>query len=122
MTGILRSIDHVQLAMPAGQESLARTFCVHVLGLDEVPKPPELANRGGAWFRTGSVCLHYGVEPEFTPSKKAHPAFRCGNYHELLEHVHRHGITIVPDENLFEGKAHCYIFDPFGNRIEIISD
>jgi hypothetical protein len=41
-------IDHVQLAMPAGGEGLAREFYARLLGIPEVPKPAAFAARGGA--------------------------------------------------------------------------
>ena len=40
-------IDHVQLAMPEGGEETARAFYRDALGLTEVPKPADLAARGG---------------------------------------------------------------------------
>jgi hypothetical protein len=49
---ILR-VDHVQLAMPAGGEQQARAFYTGLLGIPEVPKPADLAARGGAWFERG---------------------------------------------------------------------
>jgi catechol 2,3-dioxygenase-like lactoylglutathione lyase family enzyme len=122
VTGTLLSIDHIQLAMPRGAEDAARKFYAGVLGLEEVAKPPELAARGGAWFRSGGVFVHLGVDGDFRPAKKAHPAFRCADYEGLLTHLRAHGIEIVPDERLFDGKAHCYISDPFGNRIELIAE
>ncbi|HZJ10470.1 MAG TPA: hypothetical protein VFD39_12295, partial [Trueperaceae bacterium] len=54
-------IDHVQLAMPKGQEDLARTFYRDVLEMAEVPKPAPLAVNGGVWFRAGDVELHLGT-------------------------------------------------------------
>ena len=60
-------LDHVQLAIPVGQEDVARGFYCDVLGLIEEAKPPHLAKRGGAWFRGGSLRLHLGVDPEFHP-------------------------------------------------------
>jgi catechol 2,3-dioxygenase-like lactoylglutathione lyase family enzyme len=114
-------LDHVQLAMPAGEEDRARDFFCRVLGMEEIPKPPELAKRGGAWFRSGTVSVHLGVDPKFQPATKAHPAFRCDAYEALLDRLRGQGFTIVPDENPFEGKDHCYIADPFGNRIELIA-
>jgi hypothetical protein len=48
----ITGIDHVQLAMPAGQEEIAREFYARTLGIPEVPKPPDLAKRGGAWFES----------------------------------------------------------------------
>src|SRR5215213_6398028 len=67
-------LDHVQLAMPRGAEEQARAFYAGVLGLDEVPKPPNLAARGGVWFSGGGLHLHLGVEGDFHPARKAHPA------------------------------------------------
>ena len=39
-------IEHVQLAMPAGEEAAARAFYTGLLGLPERPKPSKLAARG----------------------------------------------------------------------------
>lgn len=67
-------IDHVQLALPAGGESEARAFYAGVLGLREVEKPAGLIGRGGCCFARGSVHIHLGVERDFRPAAKAHPA------------------------------------------------
>jgi catechol 2,3-dioxygenase-like lactoylglutathione lyase family enzyme len=114
------ALDHVQLAMPKGQEELARSFYVQLLGFEEVPKPPELAQRGGAWFRARNVALHLGVDESFIPAKKAHPALRCSRYDALVQHLAINGVEVIEDPLPFEGKRHCYIADPFGNRIELI--
>jgi catechol 2,3-dioxygenase-like lactoylglutathione lyase family enzyme len=113
-------LDHVQSAIPANSESIARKFYVDALGFDEVPKPAELARRGGAWLTSGDVTLHLGVDDPFTPAKKAHPALRCADYQALLDRLRGHGIVVTPDPLPFEGRPHCYIADPFGNRIELI--
>jgi hypothetical protein len=68
------AIDHVQLAMPVGMEEAARDFYQGLLGIPEVPKPPELAKRGGVWFQSGALKIHLGVEADFRPARKAHPA------------------------------------------------
>ena len=70
------AIDHVQLAMPKGEEAAARRFYCEVLGMIEIPKPPILAQRGGCWFESGKVQIHLGVEGDFRPARKAHPALR----------------------------------------------
>jgi len=67
-------IEHVQLAMPAGREADAREFYSLLHGIPEIPKPPRLAHRGGAWFESGPVKIHLGVETDFRPARKAHPA------------------------------------------------
>lgn len=116
----LFAIDHAQLAIPAGAEDAARAFYADVLGFEEVPKPPELAKRGGAWFSAGAVRIHLGVDADFVPAKKAHVALRCGAYEALIERLGIAGATVVNDPLPFGGRRHCYVFDPFGNRLELI--
>jgi len=87
-------IDHVQLAMPAGEESAARKFYSDLLGMTEIPKPLELAKRGGCWFESGSVQIHLGVEDDFRPAKKAHPALRCSDYDGLVSKLRASGIRV----------------------------
>jgi hypothetical protein len=70
------AIDHVQLAMPAGEEATAIAFYEGLLGIPNVPKPPHLATRGGCWFEEASLKVHLGVEQDFHPARKAHPALR----------------------------------------------
>jgi catechol 2,3-dioxygenase-like lactoylglutathione lyase family enzyme len=120
-TSCLSAIDHVQLAMPPGGEEKARHFFVDLLGMLELPKPPELAKRGGCWFASGNVQVHMGVEADFLPARKAHPAFRCKGYADLLEHLRRHSAKVVEVDDI-PGVRRCHIADPFGNRIELISD
>ncbi len=113
------SIDHVQVAMPPGEEDKARRFYRDLMGMTEVPKPPELAKRGGCWFESGSVQIHLGVEKDFRPAKKAHPALRCHNYPGLIDRLRRAGVEVNEVDDI-PGIRRCHIHDPFGNRIELI--
>ena len=114
-----KAIDHVQLAMPPGEEEKARQFYAALLGLVEVPKPAELADRGGAWFESGPARIHLGVEANFRPAKKAHPAFACRNYSGLIASLRSAGVEVVEADAL-AGSSRCHVFDPFGNRIELL--
>jgi len=114
------AIDHVQLAMPAGQEERARAFYRDLLGMSELPKPAELAKRGGCWFASGGVQLHLGVEADFRPAKKAHPALRCAEFDLLVGRLRLAGVEMVEDANI-PGVRRGHLFDPFGNRIELIA-
>ncbi len=116
---MIRAIDHVQLAMPAGGEPLARCFYGELLGLDELPKPPRLAARGGAWFGCGAVQLHLGVEADFRPARKAHPGLLVDHLDELLGLLRAHDVAVREDDEL-PGYRHAYVNDPFGNRIELM--
>ena len=114
------ALDHVQLAMPRGLEDQARSFYRDVLGLTEVTKPPELAKRGGVWFTGGDLHLHLGVEDDFRPARKAHPALRVEGLAELVALCESAGYEVVPDTNLHHGYDHVYVTDPFGNRVELM--
>ena len=89
--------------------------------MTEIAKPVELANRGGCWFVSGSVQIHLGVEKDFHPAKKAHPALRCRNYRSLLTHLRGNGVEVVEAGDI-PGVRRCHIFDPFGNRIELVAE
>ena len=114
------SIDHIQIAMPPGQEAKARAFYVNVLGFTEIPKPPELAKRGGAWFESGTTQLHLGVEPDFRPARKAHPAFVVDDLDTLLAKIQAEGFEVDASQPALDGYKRAHVFDPFGNRIELM--
>jgi catechol 2,3-dioxygenase-like lactoylglutathione lyase family enzyme len=115
----IRAIDHVQLAMPRGEEDKAREFYGRVLGLPEVPKPPTMAGRGGVWFSNGHVELHLGVEPEFRPARKAHPALRVDDLDAFEGACRAAGLDPQHDDDL-PGYRRFYVHDPFGNRLELL--
>lgn len=115
----IEALDHVQLAMPVGEEELARRFYSDLLGIPEVPKPPHLAKRGGCWFERGSLKVHLGVEREFRPARKAHPAFTVTDLASLIAILKDENVAVDEDEPLF-GFERCYVSDPFGNRIELL--
>jgi catechol 2,3-dioxygenase-like lactoylglutathione lyase family enzyme len=112
-------VDHVQLAMPAGEEDRARYFYRDVLGLPEQPKPPNLAGRGGCWFGSGAVRIHLGVDPQFQPATKAHPGLLVTDLESMLATCREHGLEIAEAEPL-DGFVHAYVNDPFGNRLELM--
>lgn len=115
----LVAIHHVQLAMPPGEEERARAFYSGLLGLPEVAKPSELAKRGGVWFEDAAVRVHLGVERDFRPAKKAHPAFLVRDLAALARRLLDAGIEVVED-GLFPGYERVYVADPFGNRLELM--
>lgn len=117
--GKVLSIDHVQLAMPKGSENRARSFYRDVLGMNEIPKPDPLAGRGGCWFGSGETQVHLGVEEDFRPAKKAHPALVVQGLNEILARCEAAGLPTKPDAQI-DGRRRVHVFDPFGNRLELI--
>lgn len=113
------ALDHVQLAMPPGEEARARAFYCDVLGLQEVPTPTDLLARGGVWFAAGTLKLHLGVEQDFRPARKAHPALLVRDLPALIERCEWAGYASTTDMPL-PGYERVYISDPFGNRLELL--
>jgi catechol 2,3-dioxygenase-like lactoylglutathione lyase family enzyme len=114
------SIDHVQIAIPSGEEESARGFYVNILGFTEIPKPAELAQRGGAWFQSENVQLHLGVERDFRPARKAHPAFIVDDLDMLITKAQSAGFETDTTQPPLDGYNRAHVFDPFGNRIELM--
>jgi predicted enzyme related to lactoylglutathione lyase len=114
------SIDHVQIAIPAGEEEQARKFFIDVLRMQEIPKPPQFGKRGGLWLEAGEVQLHLGVEAEFHPARKAHPAFVIDDLQAFMVRIREAGGEVDTTQPPLEGYKRVHIFDPFGNRIELM--
>jgi len=112
-------IDHVQLAMPLGEETRARAFYCGVLELPERTKPAELAARGGCWFESDSVKIHLGVEQDFRASAKAHPGLVVDDLDSLLTRCREKGFHATEPE-LLEATRRAFVKDPFGNRLELM--
>ncbi|MBA2463310.1 MAG: glyoxalase [Actinobacteria bacterium] len=117
---MIESIDHVQLAAPPGCEEQARRFFGDLVGLEEIPKPGALTARGGVWFRCGLQELHIGVEPDFSPARKAHPAFRVRALDDLRIRLESAGTATREDAAGIPGLRRFHVDDPWGNRLEFV--
>ncbi|MGX1671580.1 VOC family protein [Streptomyces sp. NPDC055400] len=116
---MLRALDHVQLAAPAGSEDALRRFYGDALGMTRMPKPPALAARGGCWFEAGQVRLHLGIEKDFRPARKAHPGLRVTGIEAYAARLEAHGVQVTWDGDL-PGHRRFYADDPVGNRLEFL--
>jgi catechol 2,3-dioxygenase-like lactoylglutathione lyase family enzyme len=116
----LPALHHVQLAMPAGAEATARAFYSGLLGLPELPKPPHLTARGGCWFGLADRELHLGVEPDFRPARKAHPALLVPDLDGLRARLTAAGVATRDEADPPAGYRRFYADDPFGNRLEFL--
>ena len=115
----LRTLHHVQLAIPAGGEDDCRAFWSGVLGMRELDRPHVLAARGGCWFRGGGLEVHLGVEDPFTPARKAHPVVLVTGLAGLASRLEAADVAVTWDGE-FPGHDRFYAHDPFGNRLEFL--
>ncbi|MBU6372716.1 MAG: glyoxalase [Alphaproteobacteria bacterium] len=115
----IAAIDHVQVAIPRGGEAVARGFYRDFLGLPEIAKPEPLARRGGFWLQARGFQIHVGIDDDFHPATKAHPAFRAAGVMALLARARAAGYEARRDDELADVER-IFLFDPFGNRLEFI--
>ncbi|SRR6266851_468738 len=111
-------LDHVQIAAPEGCEAAAREFYGALLGTRKIRKPETLRSRGGCWFECGAQQLHIGIERDFRPARKAHPAFVASDLDELRQALLAHGIKIA--DASVPGTCRFFVDDPWGNRLEFL--
>lgn len=113
-------IDHVRIAIPAGEEDRARAFYGGVLGMVELPKRASLGERGGAWFACGGQQLHLGADgADFQAARKAHPALLVDDLAAAIAACESAGVAVVRDAPI-PGYERAFVHDPFGNRIELM--
>jgi catechol 2,3-dioxygenase-like lactoylglutathione lyase family enzyme len=117
----IAQIDHLQIAAPEGCEAAAREFYGALLGMREIEKPEALRARGGCWFECGAQQLHIGVEKDFHPARKAHPAFVAINSNELRHALLARGVKVTDDVSL-PGTRRFFAEDPWGNRLEFLEN
>jgi catechol 2,3-dioxygenase-like lactoylglutathione lyase family enzyme len=117
-------LDHVQVAAPPDCEAAARAFYGDVMGMPEIPKPPDMARRGGCWFQCGAQQVHVGVEAAFVAARKAHPAIRLAgevSYAALLARLEERGVAVKHDREMEpDGVKRFFVADPWGNRLELV--
>jgi catechol 2,3-dioxygenase-like lactoylglutathione lyase family enzyme len=112
-------LDHVQVCIPSGTEAQARDFYGRLLGLEEIEKPEVLKPNGGMWYAVADVQLHVGAEDTVAPSKR-HPAFEVEDAKGVRAYLEQSGVR-TKDEPDIPGVVHRFsLFDPFGNRIELL--
>lgn len=120
MTHEVLGLDHMQIAIPVGGEPTAIEFYNGVLGLPQLPKPEPQALRGGCWFQAGPTQIHIGVEADFRPAKKAHPALIVRGLDTLVEALKAAGHDVRAGDTI-DGVTQTFTDDPFGNRIELVA-
>ncbi len=105
--------------MPAGGENKARAFYGELLSIPEKEKPVEMQMNGGCWFEEGTLRVHLGVEADFRPARKPHPAFQVIQFEKLRDKFEKAGYKTCKS-NPINGHQRFFVDDPFGNRVEII--
>ena len=114
-------LDHIQLALPVGTQDSMHAFYCGLLGMTKQRKPVALVGRGGFWALAGHVQVHFGIDPNFHPATKAHPAFLVCDSAGVFDLLTAQGYTPKWDKTL-PNVTGFFVADPVGNRVEIIEE
>lgn len=114
-------VNHVNVTVTKAVEAEAKRFYGAVLGLEEIPKPGESKERGGAWYRLGTLQIHLSIEDAASRNleSKRHVCYAVADVDEAEQEFRRAGVEIIPDNQPMEGCKRFFVRDPGGNRIEI---
>jgi catechol 2,3-dioxygenase-like lactoylglutathione lyase family enzyme len=119
---MILAIHHAQITIPKGAEEEARRFYCQLLRLPEIPKPIELAGRGGFWLQIGERQLHIGTEDGVDRrTTKAHVAYQVEDLESWRAVLNERGVD-MKDGIQIPGMARFEFRDPFGNRIEFVEE
>jgi len=123
MSTPILTFHHVNVTVVLALEVATKDFYAQVLGLTEVPKPPETLGRGGAWYQIGPVQLHLSREQGVTnDGAKRHFCLLVADLEQMQRRLEEAGVKILPDEQPIHGADRFYVRDPGGNLIEIAQD
>jgi catechol 2,3-dioxygenase-like lactoylglutathione lyase family enzyme len=116
-----RKLNHITVAVPAGEHERVRAFYAGVLGLEEIPRPEALNKVYDLmWFKFLDIVLHLDFTPPWvTPAENRHIAIEVEDLSTLRRYLESKSATIreavpMPDRERF------YLLDPFGNYFELL--
>jgi catechol 2,3-dioxygenase-like lactoylglutathione lyase family enzyme len=114
------ALDHTSLTIPPTGEAKARGFFTGILGLPEITKPTDGNRMDGCWFDLGTQQLHLLVDEGFSASRRAHIAFCAADLGRVRQALSHAGYPVRSAQRS-EGRERFFSEDPFGNRLEFIS-
>ncbi len=116
-----RRLNHITVAVPAGEHERVRAFYSDVLGLEEIPRPDALNKIYDLiWYKFLDILLHLDFTPPWvTPAENRHIALEVVDMPAIRRYLESKGATIreavpMPDRDRF------YLLDPFGNYFELL--
>ena len=116
--GVVRSLHHVQVFYPAGEEARARRFYGENLGLREIPRPASLADRAGIWYELGDAHIHLSADDDLALHPRRHFGVRVDDLDGAIGLLRQAGASFE-ETTPIPGWRRVYVFDPFGNKIEL---
>ena len=116
-----RRLNHITLAVPAGEHEQVRDFYGGLLGLEEIPRPAALnAVYDLMWFKFLDILLHIDFTPPWTTSaENRHIALEVHALPAIRRYLESHGATLREAVPMAD-RERFYLLDPFGNYFELL--
>ena len=117
----VRRLNHLTLAVPAGEHAKAREFYGGLLGLEEIPRPAALnAVYDLMWFKFLDIELHLDFTPPWTaPAENRHIALEVHDLPAVRGYLESQGATLREAVPMAD-RERFYLLDPFGNYVELL--
>ena len=112
------SLHHAQVFYPPGEEARARHFYGDALGLEEIERPLTLRDRSGLWYAAPPGHVHLSADTELGLHPRRHFALRVTDLDAALASLRKAGARFEEADPI-PGWRRIYVFDPFGNKIEL---
>ena len=112
------SLHHAQVFYPPGEEATARRFYTEGLGLREIARPETLRDRAGIWFAAGTGHVHLSADGDLGLHPRRHFALRVDDLQQTADRLRGAGARFEKADPI-PGWKRIYVFDPFGNKIEL---
>ena len=112
-------LTHVTVTMPPNGEEEARSFYGGLLGLREIPKPESIRSRGGLWFDADGLDIHVSVEESKLRAADARRHFGLEHPDLAAIRTRLEAAGVRTEHGRPAPWQRFFVFDPFGNRIEI---
>jgi catechol 2,3-dioxygenase-like lactoylglutathione lyase family enzyme len=113
---LVSALDHASVLITDVERG--RRFYGGLLGLKEIPRPRTF-DFVAIWYDLGNQHIHLLLKDRPDTSSPRHFALRVASVAEARKYFRANGVEIQ-ETTLIPGAERFFIFDPDGNRIEII--
>lgn len=113
-------LQHVSLLIPPDTQEAVRAFYGHLLGLEEKPPPPSLAQFRLVWFAAGEGEreLHFVPSVDRPGKNDQHMCLVVDDLEWYRHRLEEAGVPVIEAEPI-PLRPRFFCRDPFGNLIEL---
>ena len=112
-------LHHVNLTVPPGRSQPIAAFYCDVLGFVPISRPEN--ERAGVWLEMQDGTQLHLSERDGAPHPDQHFAVMVDDLAVVRDRLNEAGATFHPADDVFNTGGRGFMYDPAGNRIELIA-